>query len=126
MRSGRGGDAQTTEAATVDQESPEFVGNISLHHLISDYTFIEAKLAYFTGYYDLVPHSGPDISGHVDAFTGDNTINSAWFYRGDRSRLQTNASVTPGSFARLNACRLNSALYRFLLAITHLQAHYRA
>ncbi|MCP5052892.1 MAG: TonB-dependent receptor [bacterium] len=91
---GRGGDAQTTESATVDQESPEFVGNISLHHLISDYTFMEAKLAYFTGYYDLVPHSGADLSGHVDAFTGDNTVNSAWFYRGDRSRLQANASVT--------------------------------
>lgn len=40
--------------------------------------------------------------------------------------LTASQACMPGSFARLNTCRLNSALYRFLLAITHLQAHYRA
>ncbi len=42
------------------------------------------------------------------------------------SSSHTSASVTPGWLALLNACRLNSALYRFLLAMTHLQALYRA
>lgn len=91
---GRGGSATTEEAATVRQDSPEAVGSISMQHLFSDYTFMEAKLAYFTGYYDLIPNSGPDISGHYDYATGWSTVNSVWFYRGDRSRLQTNASVT--------------------------------
>jgi hypothetical protein len=91
---GRSGGATTEEVATVRQESPEIVGSFSLQHLFSDYTFMEAKLAYFTGYYDLIPNGGPDISGHYDAGTGWETVNSTWFYRGDRSRLQANASVT--------------------------------
>jgi hypothetical protein len=91
---GRGGDANTTQDATVDQESPEIVGNISMHHLFSDYTFMEAKVAYFDGYYALEPHAGRNISGHYDGGTGMSHTNSWWFYRGDRSRLQTNASVS--------------------------------
>ncbi len=91
---GRGGDAQTAEEATVNQKSPEFIGNISLHHLFSDYTFLEAKFAYFTGYYALEPFSGRDIPGHTDYDTGENTVNAMTFYRGDRSRVQANAAVT--------------------------------
>jgi len=91
---GRDGSATTEEAATVKQKSPEFVGSISLQHLFSDYTFMETKLAYFSGYYDLIPNSGPDISGHYDWATGWATVNSTYFYRGDRTRLQANASVT--------------------------------
>jgi hypothetical protein len=91
---GRDGSATTEEAATVRQESPEIVGSFSLQHLFSDYTFMEAKLAYFWGYYDLIPNAGPDISGHVDWATGWYTENSSYFYRGDRTRLQANASLT--------------------------------
>ncbi len=91
---GREGSATTEYAATVRQESPEIVGNFTMQHLFSDYTFMEAKLAYFWGYYDLIPNSGPDISGHYDDITGWYTVNSPWFYRGDRSRTQANASVT--------------------------------
>ena len=91
---GRSGGALTEEAATVRQESPEIVGNISMQHLFSDYTFMEAKVAYFWGYYDLIPNAGYDISGHIDDYTDWETVNSAWFYRGDRTRLQANVSVT--------------------------------
>ena len=91
---GRDGSATTAEAATVRQESPEVVASFSLQHLFSDYTFMETKLAYFWGYYDLIPNSGPNISGHVDFATGWSTVNSKYFYRGDRTRLQANASVT--------------------------------
>lgn len=91
---GRDGSATTEEAATVKQKSPEIVGSISMQHLFSDYTFMETKLAYFSGYYDLIPNSGPDISGHYDYATGWATVNSTYFYRGDRTRLQANASVT--------------------------------
>jgi hypothetical protein len=91
---GRGGDANTTQDATVNQVSPEIVGNVSLHHLFSDYTFMEAKVAYFWGYYDLVPNAGHNISGHWDGGTGQSHTNSWWFYRGDRTRFQTNTSVS--------------------------------
>ena len=91
---GRDGSATTEEAATVRQESPEIVGSISMQHLFSDYTFMETKLAYFSGYYDLIPNAGSDISGHYDYATGWATVNSIYFYRGDRTRLQANASVT--------------------------------
>jgi hypothetical protein len=91
---GRDGSATTEEAATVKQKSPEIVGSISMQHLFSDYTFMETKLAYFSGYYDLIPNAGPDISGHYDYATGWATVNSTYFYRGDRTRLQANASVT--------------------------------
>jgi hypothetical protein len=91
---GRDGGATTEEAATVRQESPEAVGNVSIQHLFSDYTFMEAKLAYFWGYYDLIPNAGTNISGHYDGGTGWYTENSSYFYRGDRTRLQANASLT--------------------------------
>lgn len=91
---GRGGDALTEEVATVEQESPEGVFNFSFQHLFSDYTFTEGKIAYFTGYYALEPAAGRDISGHYDWGTGWSTVNSVWFYRGDRTRLQADLSVS--------------------------------
>lgn len=91
---GRGGNANTSQEATVDQDSPEAVFNVSMNHLFSDYTFMEGKVAYFTGYYALDPHAGNDVYGHIDFATNENTGNAVYFYRGDRSRLQANASVT--------------------------------
>lgn len=91
---GRGGDAATTEDATVNQKSPEVVFNLSLQHLFSDYTFMEAKFAYFDGYYALNPVHGKDVSGHIDQGTGEFTGNSYYYYRGDRKRLQANISVS--------------------------------
>jgi hypothetical protein len=91
---GRGGDALTEEVATVKQESPEGVFNFSFQHLFTDYTFAEGKIAYFTGYYALEPAAGRNISGHYDWATGWSTVNSEWFYRGDRTRLQADMSVS--------------------------------
>ncbi|MGE5341996.1 MAG: TonB-dependent receptor [Candidatus Omnitrophota bacterium] len=92
--SGRDGDAHTAQDATVNQTSPEIVMNVSGQHNLSDYTFLEAKLAYFSGYYDLEPVHGRDVSGHVDWGSGENTVNSSYYYRADRTRLQGNVSVT--------------------------------
>lgn len=91
---GRGGDANTAYEATVKQESPELVANLSFQHLFSDYTFAEGKIAYFEGYYALEPQAGRNVSGRTDWGTGLNTVNSTWFYRGDRSRLQADLSVS--------------------------------
>jgi hypothetical protein len=91
---GRGGGANTDLEATVKQESPEIVANISWQHLLSDYTFMEGKVAYFSGYYALEPYSGRGVSGHTDWYTGYNTVNSTWFYRGDRTRLQADVSLS--------------------------------
>lgn len=92
--SGRYGDAKTTLEATVNQESPEIVVNLSGQHLFSDYTFMEAKIAYFDGYYALEPYAGRDTPGHGDWGTSEYTVNARDFYRGDRSRLQANVAVT--------------------------------
>lgn len=92
--SGRNGDAKTELEATVNQESPETVANFSIQHLFSDYTFVEAKIAYFSGYYELVPYGGRDLPGHTDWSTNEYTVNAITYYKGERSRLQANASIT--------------------------------
>jgi len=92
--SGRGGGKLVDQAATVDQESPELVANLSFQHLFSDYTIMEGKIAYFDGYFALEPHSGRDIPGHYDYSDNTSTINANTFYKGDRTRMQGNFSVT--------------------------------
>jgi hypothetical protein len=91
---GRGGDALTQEVATVKQESPEGVFNLSAQHLFSDFTFAEGKIAYFTGYYALEPAAGRNISGHFDWGNSWSTVNSTYFYKGDRTRLQADMSIS--------------------------------
>jgi len=92
--SGRGGDANTDYDATRTQKSPELVLNVSGQHLFSDYTFMEAKIGYFWGYYALEPVNGRDVSGHIDWNTGHMSKNSYYYYRADRTRLQGNFAVT--------------------------------
>jgi len=91
---GRAGNAQTLEEATHNQISPSVVGNISVYHMLSDFTFLEAKVAYFKGYYELVPFSGSDLPGHTDQATGINSINHQYYAYYGRSRFQASVSVT--------------------------------
>jgi len=90
----RGGSATTSPEATVNQKSPEVVGNFSLTHILSPKTFIDLKAAYFWGYYYLEPETGRDTYAHFNI--NDNMLydNSGYYYLADRSRFQVNASVT--------------------------------
>ena len=90
----RGASALTTPEATRDQKSPEMAFNLSYLRVISDQTFIEAKVAGFTSYYKLIPHMGYDVSGHYDWATDERTENWDSYYHAYRTRLQVNASVS--------------------------------
>jgi hypothetical protein len=92
--SGRDGGALTAEEATVNQEGPGIVGTLSHHYLLSDTTFLEAKLSYFWGYYYLNPFAGDDISGHYDGATSESTVNATYFNYNDRWRLTTDIALT--------------------------------
>jgi hypothetical protein len=102
LRTNRGGDAQHTPESTVNQTSPEVVGNFNLTHIISPRTFFDIKTAGFWGYYYLEPKMGRDVNSHfyMDDAPGmpdsGNKYhdNSPWYYLADRSRLQANASFT--------------------------------
>ncbi len=90
----RGADATVDAVATVDQKSPDHVGNFSLTHILSPKTFLDLKAAFFVGYYYLDPEVGPDVSGHFDL--NDNMLYDAsgYFFYADRDRYQANASLT--------------------------------
>ncbi|MFC2140964.1 TonB-dependent receptor domain-containing protein [Acidobacteriota bacterium] len=89
---GRDGDRLTEYEATREQISPEAVGNFSIFHQFSDYTFMEAKLAYFWGYFSLNPVG--EGFAHWDWGTDEYWGNAAWTSRYDRTRLQANTAVT--------------------------------
>ncbi len=94
----RDGGADVAANATVNQESPEKVGNFSLTKIISPKTFFDLKAAFFIGYYYLDPEVGmgpymhhEDEIGYVGPRYKDS---SGYFYYADRDRYQANASVT--------------------------------
>jgi carboxypeptidase family protein/TonB-dependent receptor-like protein len=91
---GRGGDAFTPIEATVTEDAPEIVWNLSDRWLISDSTIFNVAYAGYDGYYYLDPVNGYDIAGHFDALTGLYGVNSYYFYLADRARNQLNASVS--------------------------------
>ena len=84
----------TSPEATVNQESPEVVGNFSLTHILSPKTFFDVKGAFFWGYYYLEPEMGRDVSGHY--LLHEDLLVDNWMCFGmfDRWRYQANASVT--------------------------------
>ncbi len=90
----RGASATNSPEATVDQESPEIVGNFSLTHILSPKTFIDLKTAYFWGYYYLEPKTGRDDYARFD--TDQNLWLYSWGWYGlyDRTRFQANVSLT--------------------------------
>jgi outer membrane receptor protein involved in Fe transport len=90
----RGASATTSPEATVNQESPDYVGNFSLTHILNERTFFDLKAAFFHGYYYLDPETGPDVSAHFNE--NDNMLydSAGYFVYCDRDRVQANASVT--------------------------------
>jgi hypothetical protein len=90
----RGARANVSPEATVTQDSPDYTGNFSLTHIFSPKTFMDFKVAFFTGYYYLDPEVGKDISGHFDLAKNWLHTSAGWFYYADRARYQANMSVT--------------------------------
>ncbi|GAH61676.1 unnamed protein product, partial [marine sediment metagenome] len=80
--------------ATVNQESPDHVGNFSLTHILSPKTFLDLKGAFFVGYYYLEPEVGRDINSHwndTDLWLHES---SGYYFQADRARYQANTSIT--------------------------------
>jgi len=90
----RGAGANVSPEATVTQKSPEVVGNFSLTKIISSKTFFDLKGAFFWGYYYLDPEVGMAPYMHFDFADNFRRVSSGYFYYADRSRFQTNASVS--------------------------------
>ena len=103
----RGARATVSPEATVNQIDPNVIGNFTLTKIFSPTTFFDVKAAFFSGYYDLEPRTGRNISGHY--FDNDNPdlppgdpngighmrhFNSGYFSENDRRRYQLNASLT--------------------------------
>ncbi|MGD8536621.1 MAG: TonB-dependent receptor, partial [Candidatus Aminicenantes bacterium] len=90
----RGAGATTHEDATVNQKSPDNVGNFSLTYILNPKTFFDMKAAFFVGYYYLDPEVGTGINAHWDL--NDNMLydSAGYFFYADRDRYQANASVT--------------------------------
>ncbi len=84
----------TLPEATVNQKSPEIVGNFSLTKILSPKTFFDFKGAYFWGYYYLDPREGMDTYSHYDVGENLYKYNATYYFYADRTRFQVNASLT--------------------------------
>lgn len=91
---GRGADAFTPIEATVTEDAPEFVWNLTDRAVLSPDTILNLAYGGYTGYYYLDPNEGYDIPGRLDAVTGLYSDNSISFFKADRTRDQLNASVS--------------------------------
>jgi outer membrane receptor protein involved in Fe transport len=91
---GRGGDAFTPLEATVTEDAPEFVWNLTDRAVLSPDTILNVAYTGYDGYYYLDPAEGYDIAGRLDAETGTYNSNSYYFFLADRTRNQVNASVS--------------------------------
>lgn len=90
----RGAAANVAPDAVVNQKSPEIVGNFSLTKILSPKTFFDVKAAYFWGYYYLDPEVGKDVASHFSLDENFLYGSAGYFYYADRTRFQTNASLT--------------------------------
>lgn len=91
---GRGGDTITPIEATVTEDAPEYVWNLSWRSILSDSTVLNVSYGGYDGYYYLDPASGYDIAGRYDALTGTYNTNSTYYYLADRTRNQLVASIS--------------------------------
>lgn len=91
---GRGGDAITPLEATVTEDAPEYVWNLSWRSLLSDSTVFNLAYGGYDGYYYLDPQGGYDLAGRYDGLTGTYNTNSPYYYLADRKRNQANAAIS--------------------------------
>jgi len=90
----RDGASWVSPEATVEQKSPEVVGNFSLTKIFSSKTFFDIKAAFFWGYYYLDPETGKDTYMHFSLDENFQYNSAGYFYYADRSRYQANAALT--------------------------------
>ncbi len=91
---GRGADAVTPLEATVTEEAPEYVWNLSWRSMFSSDTVFNLSYGGYDGYYYLDPQNGYGIAGHYDGASGLYSVNSTYYYLADRARNQVNASIS--------------------------------
>lgn len=91
---GRGADAVTPLEATVTEDAPEYVWNLSWRSMLSPDTVFNLSYGGYDGYYYLDPNEGYDVAGRYDGATGLYSTNSTYFYLADRARNQINASIS--------------------------------
>lgn len=91
---GRGGDAVTPLEATVTEDAPEYVGNLSWRSILSENTILNISYGGYDGYYYLDPQGGYDLAGRYDGLTGLYNTNSSYYYLADRQRNQIVASLS--------------------------------
>lgn len=91
---GRGADAVTPLEATVTEDAPEYVWNLSWRSILSESTILNVSYGGYDGYYYLDPNEGYDIAGRYDGATGLYSTNSTYYYLADRTRNQVNASIS--------------------------------
>lgn len=86
------GYAITSNAQTIDQDSPEYIYNAQYRKVFNSSTFLEAKFTGYWGYYDLNPVSAaePHIDGESGAYSGG----AGYLSQYDRTRNQLNVSVS--------------------------------
>ncbi len=90
----RGADAYTDPEATVTQKSPEISYSIGWMHTFNSDTYLDAKVAGYSGYYYLNPSQGYDIAGHYDLYTERYSVNSPYYFKADRYRSQANIALS--------------------------------
>ncbi|MEW6320250.1 MAG: TonB-dependent receptor [Acidobacteriota bacterium] len=89
-RTGLGGVANTTDARTVEQDSPEFIWNGQYRKILGSSSFFEAKYTGYWGYFDLDPITPLPARLNDD---GSYSGGAGYSAKYDRLRNQLNASL---------------------------------
>lgn len=88
----RASSTHPTPETCVKQTSPEVVANFNLTTILSPTTFIDLKGSFFDGYYYLDPQGSGTAVWSTELWKW--LDNSNWWYKADRKRFQTNASIS--------------------------------
>lgn len=85
------GAAGTTDALSIEQDSPEFVWGGTYRKVLGSTSFFEAKFTGYRGYFDLDPKTGGSLHiGDDGSYTGGGGYNAKY----DRFRNQLNAAYS--------------------------------
>jgi hypothetical protein len=91
-RTGLAGTNGTTDALTVQQDSPEIIYNTQYRRIIGNSSVFEAKFTGYAGYFDLDPVT--PVSARLDGETGAWSGGAGYSAQYDRTRNQLNASLS--------------------------------
>jgi hypothetical protein len=91
-RPGYPGGTLSSDAQTLDQDSPEAVWNFQYRKVFSSSTFLEAKYTGYWGYYYTDPINKSPIV--IDNDTGEYFGGAGYYYYADRDRNQVNVSLS--------------------------------